>query len=152
MSNSWGPRGLQYTRLSWPSLSAGVGSDSHPSSQWCSLTVSSSVSPYSFCSQPFLESRYFPMNQLFASGGQSIRASTSASVLPVNIQGWLPLGFTGLISLLSKRLSRVFSSTTVQKHQFFITQPSLEMALGLLWKRKWQDHSCLENSMDRAVW
>ena len=137
MSNSWGPHGLQYPRLSWPSLSARVCSDSCPLSQWCSLTISSSVSPFSFCSQSFPESWYFPMNWLFTSGGQSIRASASASVLPMNIQGWFPLGWTGLISMLSKRLSRVFSSTTVQKHQFFITQPSLEMALGL-WKRKWQ--------------
>ena len=86
-------------------------------------TISSSVVPFSSCSQSFPASGSFPMSWLFASGGQSIE--TSASVLPMNIQGWLPLGLTGLISLLSKGLSRVFSSTTVQKHQFFGTQPPL---------------------------
>ena len=79
----------------------------------------------SFCLQPFPASGYFPMSQLFASGGQSIGASASAWLLPVNIQGWFPLGLTGLISLLFKGLSKVFSSTRLQKHQFFATQSSL---------------------------
>ena len=102
---------------------------------WCHPTISSSAPPFSFCLWFFLASGSSPVSLLFASGDQSIRAS--ASVFPMNIKDWFPLGLTGLISLLSKRLSRVFSSTSVRKHQFFITQPSLEMALGL-WKRKWQ--------------
>ena len=99
-------------------------SNSCPLSQWCHPTMSSSVVPFS-CPQSFPASGSFPMSQLFTSGGQSIGASASASVLPMNIQGWFPLGLTGLISLLSKGLSRIFSSTTVRKHQFFSTQPSL---------------------------
>ena len=93
-----------------------------PLSQWCDPTISSSATPFSICLQSFPASGSFPMCYLFASGGQSIGAS--ASVLPKNIQNWFPLGLTGLISLPSKRLSRVFSSTTVQKHQFFGVQPS----------------------------
>ena len=114
---------LQHTRLPSPSLSSGVCSSSYPLSQWCYLTTSSSATPFS-CPQSFSASGAFPMSQLFTSGGQSIGASASASVLPMNLQGWFPLGLTGLISLLSKGLSRVFSSTTVQKHQFFGTQLS----------------------------
>ena len=92
-------------------------------SQWCHPTISSSFAPFFSYPQSFLASGSFPVSQLFTSGGQSIRAS--ASVLPMSIQGWFPLGLTGLISLLYKGLSRVFSSTTVQKHQFFSFQPSL---------------------------
>ena len=88
-------------------------------SQWCHPTISSSVIPFSSCLQSFPTSESFLTSQLFTSGGQSLGASASASVLPVNIQGWFPLGLTGLISLQCKGLSRVFSSTTVQKHQFF---------------------------------
>ena len=99
-------------------------SNSCPLSQWCRPTISSSVTPFS-CLQSFPSRGSFPMSQLFASGGQSIRASASTSVLPINIQGWFPLGWTGLISLLSKGLSRVFSSTAIWRHQFFSTQPSL---------------------------
>ena len=91
---------------------------------WCHPTISSSVAPFSSCLQSFPASGSFPMMQLFTLGGQSIGAS--ASVFPMNIQGWFPLGWTGLMSLLSQGLSRVFSSTTIQKHQFFCTQPSLE--------------------------
>ena len=87
--------------------------------EWCYLTISSSAALFSFCLQSFPVSGSFPMSQLFASGGQSIEALASASVLPINSQGWFPLGLTGLISLQSKGLSRVFSNTTVQKHQFF---------------------------------
>ena len=94
-------------------------------SQWCHPTVSSSVVPFSSCPQSFPAPGFFPMGWLFASGGQSIEASTSASVLPKNIQGWFPFGLTGLISLQSKGLSRVSSSITIWKHQFFGTQPSL---------------------------
>ena len=126
MSDSLQPHGLQHTRLPCPSLSPGVCSNSCPLSQWCHQTISSSVTPFSSCPQSFPASGFFLRNQLFTSGGQSTGASTSASVLPMNIQGWLPLGLTGLISLLSKRLfSSVFSSTTLWKHQFFGTQPSV---------------------------
>ena len=124
MSNSLQPHGLQHTRLPCPSLSPGVFSNSCLLSQWCSLTNSSSAAPFSFCLHSFPASESFPVNQQFASG-VSIGASASASVLPVTIQGWFPLGLTGLISLLSKGLWRVFSSTTVQKHQFFSAQLSL---------------------------
>ena len=117
------PHGPQHAKLPCPSLSPKVCSNSCPFSQWCHPTISSSVAPFSSCLQSFPASGSFPMCWLFASGGESIRAS--ASVLPVSIQGWFPLGLTGLISLLSKGLSRVFSSTTVWKHQFFGTQPSL---------------------------
>ena len=99
--------------------------NSCPLSRWCHPTISSSVIPFISCLQPFPASGSFPMSQLFAWGGQSIEASASAAVLRMNIQGWFPLGLTGLISLLSKGLSRVFSSTTVRRHQFFGTQPFL---------------------------
>ena len=108
-----------------PSPTPRVCSNSFPSSRWCHPTISSSDIPFSSCLQSFPESGSFPMSQLLASGGQSIRASASASVLPMNIQVWFPLGFTGLISLQSKGLSRVFSNTMVQKHQFFGAQLSL---------------------------
>ena len=125
MSNSLPPHGLHHTRLSHPSQPPGVCPNSGPLSQWYHPTTSSSVVPFSSCPQSFPTSGSSPMTQLFTSGGQSIGASASASVLPVNIQGWFPWGLTGLISLQSKGLSRVFSSTTVQKHQFSGTQPSL---------------------------
>ena len=118
------PRELQHARLPCPSLSPTVCSNSCPLSWWCYLTNSSSVTAFSSCLQSFLASGSFAMSQLFASGGQSIGAS--ASILPVNIQGSFPEpGLTGLISLQPKGLSRVFSNTTVQKHQFFSTQPFL---------------------------
>ena len=119
MSNLLWPHGLQHTRLPCPSLFPRVCSNSSPLSWWCHPTISSSVTPFSSCLQPFPASGSFPMSWLFASGGQSIGVSASASVLPMNIQGWFPLGLTRLISLLSKGLSRLFSSTTIQKHQFF---------------------------------
>ena len=96
-----------------------------PLSQWCYLTTSSSTTRFFFCSHSLPASGSFPVSLLFASGDQSIGVSASTSVLPVNIQGWVPLGLTGLISLFSKGLSRVFSSTTLQKHQFYSAQPSL---------------------------
>ena len=108
-----------------PSLSPEVCSNSCPLSLWCYLTIISSAAPFCFCLQSFPASGYFPMSWLFASGGQYIGTSPLASVPPMNIQGWFPLGLIGLISLLSKGLSRVLSSSTVQKHQFFGTQPSL---------------------------
>ena len=122
MSDSLQPHGLEHARLPCPSPTPGPCSNSYPSSQWCHSTISSSVAPFSFCPQAFPASRSFPVNTLFASGGQSIGALASA---PMNIQGWFPLVLTGLISLLSKGLSRVFSSNTLWKHQFFGTQPSL---------------------------
>ena len=116
---------LQQARLPCPPLSPRVYSDSCSLSQWCHPTISSSIAPFSSCAQFSPASVSFPMSQLFASSSQSIRTSASISVFPMNIPGWFPLGLTGLISLLSKGLSRVFSSTTVRKHQFFSTQPFL---------------------------
>ena len=97
----------------------------HVHHRWCHPTISSSVVPFSSHLQSFPASGSFPMHQFFISGGRNIGVSASASVLPMNIQGWFPLGLTGLVSLQSKRLSRVFSNTTVQKHHFFGTQLSL---------------------------
>ena len=125
MSDSSWPCGLQHARLPCPSLSPGVCPSSGPLNQWCHPTISSSVIPFSSCLQSFPASESFPMSQLFVSGGQSIGALASVSVLPMNIQDWFILGLTGLISLLFKRLSTIFSSTTIWKHQFFGTQPSL---------------------------
>ena len=124
VSDSLWPHGLQRIRLPCPSPTPGACSNSCPLSWWCHLTISSSVVPFTSYLQSFPASGFFPMNQLFASGGQSIGASASASVLPMNIQDWFPLGWTGLISLQSKGLSRVFCNTTVQKHQFFCAQLS----------------------------
>ena len=115
MSDFLRPRGLQHARLLCPSPTPKACSNSSPSSQWCYLTISSSAISFSFCLHSFPTSRSFPISQIFASSGQRIRVSASASVLPVNIQYWFPLGLTGLISLQSKGLSRVFSNTTVQK-------------------------------------
>ena len=119
VSSALKPHGLQHARLPYPSPYSRACSNSCPLSHWCYPTISSSVFPFSFCLQSFLASGHFLMSQLFTSGGQSIRASASASVFPMNIQDWFPLGLTGLISLQSKRCSRVFSKTTVQKHHFF---------------------------------
>ena len=118
MSDSLGPHGLQHHRLPYPSLSLGVCLNSCPFSQLCYQTISSSVTPFSSYPQSFPASGYFPMNRLLESSGQSIEASALASVLSMNIQSWSPLGLTGLISLLFKGLSRVFSSTTLRKHQY----------------------------------
>ena len=112
-------------RLFCPSLSPRVCSNSCPRNCWCHPTISSSVASFFSCPQSFPASGSFPMSRLFISGGQSIGASASASVFPMNIQSWFLLGLIGLISLLSKGFSRVFSSTTIEKHQFFGTQPSL---------------------------
>ena len=125
MSNSLQPHGLQLTRLPCPSPTPRACSDSCPLNWWCHPTISSSVSPFSSCLQSFPASGSFRMSQFFTSGDQSNGASVSASVFPMNIQDWFPLGFTGLISLQSKSLSRVFPNTTVQKYQFFSTQISL---------------------------
>ena len=118
MSDSLQPHGLQHTRLPSRSPSPGTCSNSCPLSHWCHLDMSSSVIPFSSYLQSFPTSGTFLMSWIFALGGQSIGASASASVLPMNIQDWFPLGLTGLISLESKGLSRVISSTTIWKHQF----------------------------------
>ena len=118
MADSLWPHRLQHACPPCPSPTPGVYSDSCPSSRWCHLTISSSVIPFSSCPQSFPVWGAFPMNQPFASGGQSIRISASTSVLPMNTQDWSPSEWTGWISLQSKGLSRVFSNTTVQKHQF----------------------------------
>ena len=118
------PHWLQHARLPCPSPTPGAYSKSWPLSRWCPPTISSSV-PFSYHLQSFPASGPFPMSQFFMSGSQSIGVSASASVLPINIQDWFPLEWTGWISLPSKRLWRVLSSTTVQKHQFFGAQPSL---------------------------
>ena len=125
VSDSLPPYGLQHTRLPCPSPTPGPHSNSCPLSWWCHPAISSSVISFSSCPQSFPASGSFQMYQFFASGGQSFGISASASVFLMNIQDWFPLGWTGWISLLSKGLSRVFSSTTVQKHQFFGTQLSL---------------------------
>ena len=125
VSNSLRPHESQHARPPCPSSTPGVYPNSCPSSWWCHPTISSSVVPFSSHLQSFPASGSFPVNQLFASGGQSIGVLASASVLPMNIQDWCPLGWTGWISLQSKGHSRVFSNTTVQKHQFFSAQLSL---------------------------
>ena len=125
MSDSLRPHESQHARPPCPSPSPRVHSNSCPLSRWCHPTISSSIIPFSFCLQSFPASRSFPISQFFTSGGQSIGVSASASVLPMNIQDWFPLGVTGLISLQSKGHSRIFSNTTVQKHQFFSAQSSL---------------------------
>ena len=119
MSHCLRPHGLQNAKLLFPSPTPRTCSNSYLPSQYCHPTISSSVIPFSSCIQSFPASGSFPMSQFFPSGGQGIGASASASILPMNIQDWLPLGLNGLISLLSMGLSRVFPNSTVQKHQFF---------------------------------
>ena len=140
VSDSLRPHGMQHSRPPCPSPTPGVYSDSCPSSRWCHPTISSSVVPFSSCLQSFPASGSFLMSQFFTSGGQRIGVSSSASVLPMNIQGWFLLGWTSLISLWSKGLSRVFSNTTVQKHQSsvlsFIYGPTLTSIHD-----HWKNHS-----------
>ena len=134
MSNSLWPHGLQHTRLTCPSPTPGAYSNSSPSSQWCHSTISSSVIPCS-SHQSFPASGSFLMSRPFASGGK-VLVSASVIVLPMNIQDWFPSGSTGLISMQSKGLSRVFSNTIVQKHQFFGSQlygPTL-ISIHVYWK------------------
>ena len=147
MSDSLRPHGLQHARPPGPSPTPGVYSNSCPLSWWCHPTISSSLIPFSSCLQSLPASGSFQMSQSITWGGQSIVVLASASVLPMNIQDWFPLGWTGWISLVSKGLSRVFSNTTVQKHQFSGAQPSLwsnsHIHTGLLKKLiynfRWRD-------------
>ena len=140
MPDSLQIHGLQHTRLLCHPVSPGVCLNSCPLSQWCYLTISSSVIPVSFGLQSFPASRSFAICWLFSSGGQSIGASASGSVLQMNIQGSFLLGLTGFMSLLSKGLSRVFSSITVWKHQFFGVQPSYVL-LSNPYKTNGKNHS-----------
>ena len=125
MPDSLQTRGLQQARLPCPSPTHKACSNSCPLSQWCHPITSSSVGPFFSCLQFYPGSGSFPMSQFFTSGGQNIGVSASVSVLPMNIQDWSPLGWTGWIFLQSKGLSRIFSNTTVQKHQFFSAQLAL---------------------------
>ena len=152
MSDCLQPHGLQHARSPCPSPTPRVYSNSCPLSWWCHPTISSSVVPFSSHLQSFPASGSFKMSQFFTSGGQSIGVSVSASVLPMNIQGWFPLGWTGLISLLSKGLPKVFSNTTVQKHQFFGAQLSSQsnshIHTWLLEKPKlWLDRPCWQSNV-----
>ena len=122
ISDSLRPHGLQHTRPPCPSPTPRVYSNSCALSQWCHPTISSSVVRFSSCLQSFPATGSSPMCQFFASGGWSIGVSASTSVLPMNIQDWFPLGLTSWVFFQSKGLSRVFSNTTVQKHQFFCAQ------------------------------
>ena len=140
MTSLW-PHGLQHTSLPCPSLSPEICSNSCPLTQWCHPSVSSAVIPISSCPQSFPASGSFPMIWFFDQvASQSIRASALASVLPMKIWSWFPLGLTGLISSLSKGLSSVFFNTTVQKLQFFSTQPSLWSTLTSV-HDYWRNHS-----------
>ena len=125
VSNSLRPHELQHARPPCPSPTPGVYPNSYPLSRWCHPTISSSVTHFSSCLQSFPASGSVPVSQLFAWGGHSTGVSASASVLSMNTPDWSPLGWTGWISLQSKGLSRVFSNSTLQKHQFFGTQLSL---------------------------
>ena len=125
VSDSLRPHELQHARPTCPPPTPGVHSDSRPSCQWCHPAISSSVIPFS-CPQSLPAAESFPMSQHLAWGGQSTGASALASFLPKKSQGWSPSEWTGWISLQSKELSRVFSNTAVQKHQFFSAQPSLQ--------------------------
>ena len=141
MSDYMQPHGLQHLWFPCLSPTPSCCSNSCPLSQWCHPIISSSVVPFSSC----LQSRSFLMSQVFPSGGQSIGASASESVLPMNIWDWFPSGLTGLISLQSKGLSRVFSNTTAQKHQFFNIQPSL-------WSNSHTHTWLLEKSLTLTLW
>ena len=141
MSDSWRPHGLQHARPPCPSPAPGVYSNSCLLSRWCHPTILPSVIPFFSHLQSFLASGSFQMNQSFTLGGQSIGISASASVCPMNIQDWSPLRWTGWFSLQSKGLSRVFSNTTVQKHQFFGAQPgllTLKSSTSYRFSEKWE--------------
>ena len=146
MSDSLRPHELQQTRPPCPSPTPGVHPNPCPLCQWCQLTISSSIIPFSSCPQSFPASGSFQMSQLFPSGGQSIGVSASASFLPMNTQDWSLLGWTGWISLQSKGLSRVFSNTTIQKHQFFGTQ------LSSIFLRKIQIKTTMRYHFTSTIW
>ena len=134
------------------SITPGVYSNSCPSSRWCHPAISSSVVPFSSCLQSLPASQSLPMSQLFTWGGQSIRVSASASVLPMNTQDWSPLGWTGWLSLQSNGLSRAFSNTTVQKHPFFGAQPSSQSNSHIhVWPlgkpQPWLDGPCWQSNV-----
>ena len=157
MSDSLWPHGLQHARPPCSSPTPRVYSNSCPVSRGCHPTISSSVVPFSSCFQSFPASGSFQMSQFFTSSGQSTGHSASTSVLPMNTQDWFPLGWTGWISLQSKGLSRVFSNTTVQKHQFFCTQLSLQSNSHIytqllekpqLWLDRPLDSRVIENQED----
>ena len=133
VSDSLRSHGLQHLMILCQSPTPGAYSNSCLWSQWCYPIIAPSVFPFSLCPSIFPSIRSFPMSQFFSSGGQSIGVSASASVLPMTIQDWFPLGWTGWISLQSKGLSKVFSNTTVQKHQFFSAQLSLHPTLIRIW-------------------
>ena len=170
MCDSLWPYGLQHTRPPCPSPSPGDCSNPCPLSRWCHPTISSSVVPFSSCLQSFSASTSFSVSQFFPSGGQSTGVSASASVFPVNIQDWFPLGWTGWISLKSKGLSRVFSNTSVKKHQYILNLKDFsvaemvknlpEMQETRVWSLGWEveengnplQYSCLENSIDWKAW
>ena len=139
MSDSLRPHGPQHARPPCPSPTPGVYSNLCPLSRWCHPTISSSVVPFSSRFQSFPASGSFQTSQFFTTGGQSIGVSASASVLPMNIQDWFPLGWTGWISLHSKGLSRVFSNTSVQKHQFFGAQLYSPTLISI--HDQWKNHS-----------
>ena len=140
VSDSLRPHESQHARPPCPSPTPGVYPNSYPSSRWCHPAISSSVVPFSSCPQSLPASGSFPMSQLFSWGGQSIGVSASASVLPMNTQDQSPLGWTGWISSQSKGLSRVFTNTTVQKHQFFYAQLSSQSNSQILHDR-WKNRS-----------
>ena len=142
------PHEAQHTRHPCPSLTPGVYLNSCPLSQQCHPTILPSVVSFSSCPQSFPASGSFQMNQLFAWGGQSIGVSASASVLPMNIQDWFPLVLTDWISLQCKRLSRVFSNTTIQKHQFFSAQLSLESSSHI---HTWFSHCIFSSAVFPVV-
>ena len=141
VSDSLQPHESQHAQPSCPSPTPRVYSNSCPSSQWCHPAISSSIVPFYSCPQSLPASGSFPVSQLFIWGGQSIGVSASASVLPMNTQDWSLLGWTGWISLQSKGLSRVFSNTTVQKHQFFGTQLSSQSSSHIHTYNYWKNYS-----------
>ena len=157
MSNSLWTHGLQHARLHCPSPSPGAISSSYPWSWWCHPTISSSVVPFSSCFQSFPGSWFFPISQLFASGCQSIGASASASVLPMNIQYWFPLGLTGLISLLSKGLSKSLlqqynlKALILCHSTFLMVQLSLLISVHDYWKKQFFDYMDLCQQNDLSV-
>ena len=146
MSDSLWPHGLQYARPPCLSPTSGVYANSCPLSWWCHPTIPSSVITFFSCLQSFSVSGSFQMSHLFTSGSQSIGISASTSVLPMNIQDWFLLGWTGWISLESKGLSRVFSNTTVQKHQFFGAQLSLCNNLNTHKKMNYRENFCVSSA------